>query len=437
MGWPPDTLVLSSGGLRGTAHVGAVRVLDRAGVLRRVRRYVGTSAGAFVCMLLALDYTPGEVERLAREFDVASMLDRGSVAPLEAVARLPTRYGLLCSETGTLARCLRTLVARSRVAGGDPGLTFGELGGIRGGDRRRDRDGTLFRTSAPSSSMPTRTPPPDLVVCATDVRTGRAVYFSAAATPDAVVAEAVAASCAVPFVLTPVHGVYADGALVDHYPVGRAAEDSERYVGVLIVDDCHGSDADSDDDEESDDDADADADDDDADSDDAADRGSRVSSSSPPPSASPPTHGPRHRQIESIVSYARSLVRSVEGSMAAPHLRDPDTMHRTIVVRCARRGLDISGLSAHTEAGARAARAFLRRRGLLAASAEATAAAATEGEGGEDGSNEGESMTTTAAAGDVPSSSATSSPSTVAEGAADGSSDEGTRVGEGAADDGP
>ena len=50
-----ETLVLSGGGMKGVASLGAVSALRRAGALRHVKRVVGTSAGALVAAALAVD----------------------------------------------------------------------------------------------------------------------------------------------------------------------------------------------------------------------------------------------------------------------------------------------------------------------------------------------------------------------------------------------
>ena len=56
-------LVLSSGSIRGYAHIGVVRVLEEEGL--KPDLIVGTSAGAIVGALAAAEATPGEVDRAA------------------------------------------------------------------------------------------------------------------------------------------------------------------------------------------------------------------------------------------------------------------------------------------------------------------------------------------------------------------------------------
>ena len=271
----PTTLVLSSGGVRGVAHVGALRALYRAGWLggddAGPRTVVGTSAGAVVGALVVLGYTPDEMWRVVRRTNLLSLLRREQrrLTLSGVLASLATRFGAIESATAELEGLLRTLVARSRVADGDADLTFGEL-------RRR-----TGRT---------------LVVCATDLVTAGPVYFGPATTPDTSVAYAVRASAAIPLVFTPVGGRYTDGALVDHYPFRRSPDDACRTLGVVLVD--------------------GDA-----------------------PRADGHCDAPRDAPREpprSLLDYVAHLVRAVETSRTRALLDDDDVSDRTIAVYCPR-----------------------------------------------------------------------------------------------------
>lgn len=57
----PKTLLLSGGSTKGTAHVGAIRVLDELGLLKHIHRFVGVSAGGLVASLLCIGYSVDEL----------------------------------------------------------------------------------------------------------------------------------------------------------------------------------------------------------------------------------------------------------------------------------------------------------------------------------------------------------------------------------------
>ena len=56
-----DTLVLSGGSVRGIAILGALQYAYDNFLLKHVTTYIGTSAGAMICYLLCIGYTPIEI----------------------------------------------------------------------------------------------------------------------------------------------------------------------------------------------------------------------------------------------------------------------------------------------------------------------------------------------------------------------------------------
>ena len=67
-------LALGSGGSRGNAHVGVLRVLEREGF--RVRAVAGTSAGGIVAAAYAAGYTPDQMEALFAKVDQSKLFGR-------------------------------------------------------------------------------------------------------------------------------------------------------------------------------------------------------------------------------------------------------------------------------------------------------------------------------------------------------------------------
>ncbi|MDM0117054.1 patatin-like phospholipase family protein [Variovorax sp. J22R133] len=70
---PTVALVLGGGGLRGFAHLGVLRALEEAGI--RPDIVVGTSAGAVVGAAYASGLTASQIESIAREVKLSSLID--------------------------------------------------------------------------------------------------------------------------------------------------------------------------------------------------------------------------------------------------------------------------------------------------------------------------------------------------------------------------
>ncbi len=106
--------VFEGGGVRGIAHVGAVRILEKSGY--RLRFFAGSSAGAIVAALLAAGYTPDELQEILMGLDFTQFLHETGVARLGAVgkaASLLTRFGLY--DADLFERWLSDLLAKRGV----------------------------------------------------------------------------------------------------------------------------------------------------------------------------------------------------------------------------------------------------------------------------------------------------------------------------------
>lgn len=69
------TLALGGGGIKGIAHVGVLRILEKSGI--KIRAISGTSAGGIVGALFAAGYSPDQIENLINTVDQRSLFKRG------------------------------------------------------------------------------------------------------------------------------------------------------------------------------------------------------------------------------------------------------------------------------------------------------------------------------------------------------------------------
>jgi len=89
-----DSLVFAGGGVKGIAYIGALKVLEAVGRLKGVRKFAGSSAGSIVAGLLAIGYTPEEMETVLSQTDFTQFKDRG----LTGIIRLDTHYGFYAGD---------------------------------------------------------------------------------------------------------------------------------------------------------------------------------------------------------------------------------------------------------------------------------------------------------------------------------------------------
>jgi NTE family protein len=213
----PDVLVLAGGGVIGEAWMTGVLagIEDEAGAdLRSVESFVGTSAGAIVAARLAA----GKPLRRPRTAAAAAAAAEAEADGRAGLVRTAARWGWAAtSPLAPVATALSTpggaLVRSALLARApDTGRTLGRLHG------EVERSGARFDGR--------------LRVCCVDKRSGRRVVFGAPGAPRATVADAVTASCAIPWVFAPVRigdREYVDGGVwsvtnLDAAPARRETE---------------------------------------------------------------------------------------------------------------------------------------------------------------------------------------------------------------------
>jgi NTE family protein len=217
----PDVLVLAAGGVVGEAWMTGVLagIEDAAGVdLRRVEGFVGTSAGAMVAARLAAGRRPRRPPGRA-ETSAPDEADAGG----RGLLRTAARWGW--AATAPLAPVATALAA--------PGGAFARSALLA---RAPDSGRRLSRLHAEIESLGVRFDG-RLRLCCVDKRSGRRVVFGAPGAPAASVADAVTASCAIPWVFAPVRiggRDYVDGGVwsVTNLDASPARRDTE----VLCLD---------------------------------------------------------------------------------------------------------------------------------------------------------------------------------------------------------
>ncbi len=215
----PDVLVLGGGGVLGEAWMMGVLagIEDATGFdLRDCESFVGTSAGAIVAAHLAAGRSPRRPSAIGTDLEFGHGQPARSLAVAAlAAARRAGSYALAAASTfaplalGVSApggAVLRSLLLRSLPA---PAQTLAHL---------------RYQIQESAAAFDGR-----LRVTAVDRRSGRRVVFGSPGAPAATVAEAVEASCTVPWLFAPVtigDREYVDGGVwsptnLDAAPAGR------------------------------------------------------------------------------------------------------------------------------------------------------------------------------------------------------------------------
>ena len=207
---PKVGLVLSGGGAKGFAHIGALKVIDDAGL--QVDYIAGTSMGAVIGALYAIGYSPAQIERIALEQNWLDLFDDAA-----------SREYLLMGEKDRLGiYSVIFPIKKGRVD-----LPLGLIPGQK-------LQALIARLAWPAvmSENFDRLPIPFCCV-ATDLETGRPVTLNGGS-----LSEAVRASMSIPTIFAPVKikdQWLIDGGVTDNLPAAQAsAMGAEVLIGVDV-----------------------------------------------------------------------------------------------------------------------------------------------------------------------------------------------------------
>lgn len=197
-------LVFEGGGVKGIAYVGALEVLQEAGIFDQIERVAGTSAGAIIAVLLGVGYTPEEIKKVMWELDFKSFMD-DSWGVVRDANRLISEFGWY---KGDFFRAwIGSMIARKL---GNSEATFSDL----------------IHCTDPNLKAK------QIYLVGTNLSTGFSEVFSHEHTPRFCIADAVRISMSIPIFFAAKRNfrgdLYVDGGMLDNYPV--KVFDRRKYV---------------------------------------------------------------------------------------------------------------------------------------------------------------------------------------------------------------
>lgn len=198
-------LVLSGGGPRGLAILGALHLVDEYHGLDEINEYWGTSIGSVMCLLLYVGYTPFEafhqffmLEHIAdpEHLNIQDIIQEAAFCPIEVFGNK-----------------IRQLVLKKLATNVEP--TFHDLY-IKFGKK--------------------------IHIIGTNVDTMKGECFDVDTNPLMSVIEAIEISCDLPYIFTKKkynNNTYVDGGFINDYPVNLADNGTDYCLGVCVFGDTN------------------------------------------------------------------------------------------------------------------------------------------------------------------------------------------------------
>lgn len=199
------SIVIAGGAMKVMAVIGVIRHLEDYNMIKHIKNFVGTSAGAIISLLLALKYTSFEIKKIVLECLEDKTLTNFDA---EGIFDMMTSYGINNGEN--LEKIFIKLIKRKYPHNSN--MTFVEFAKATGNN---------------------------LIICASNLSKERAEYFSVNTTPTLSVAKAVMTSCSIPLMFCPVNindDIYLDGGLYNNFPIDYFTENRlHDILGINII----------------------------------------------------------------------------------------------------------------------------------------------------------------------------------------------------------
>lgn len=192
-------LVLSGGGIKGIALIGALHALYELNILQNIQTFAGTSVGSIIAFLIIIGFVPSKI------FDFVKIFDLNKLKCL-SVSMLLESYGLDSGEK--IVKTLEGFMVKMNIKNN---ITFSELFELT--------KKTFYVTSV-------------------NISMRKVEYFSHVSHPNLEVTKAIRMSISVPFLFTPVlynNCMYVDGGCIDNFPMSCFDGQMDDVLGICTI----------------------------------------------------------------------------------------------------------------------------------------------------------------------------------------------------------
>lgn len=193
------TLVLSGGGIKGIALVGALKCLEEQNMLSNITKLVGTSVGGLIAGLFCIGYTPDELIKFIDLFDLKNLK---SLKPSDFF----TKFGL--DDGSRLTFVLEKMIEAKNLS---KNITFNEL----------------YKLTKKHLVVTT--------VCLNDEH---AYYLSHITHPNMPIIMGMRMTSALPLWFIPISynkKLYVDGGCIDNYPIQLFEKELHTTLGIYLA----------------------------------------------------------------------------------------------------------------------------------------------------------------------------------------------------------
>lgn len=199
-------IVISGGAVKAISTIGCIKYLEENNMMKDLKNFVGTSAGAIMCFFLILGFKSHEIQSFLEEHLYETSFIQFEI---DQVLNFFHSYGI-SNGCNLVSFFEKILYKKLNIKD----ITFIELTKIIG---------------------------KNLVICVSNLTNECAEFLCVDSVPSMSVITAIRMSCSIPFLFAPVHFnncIYVDGALYNNFPIEYFnIKDHTMYdiIGINIV----------------------------------------------------------------------------------------------------------------------------------------------------------------------------------------------------------
>lgn len=195
-----NILVLSGGGVKGMALIGALKALEDLDILKHIKTIASSSVGAIIGLFFIAGYNPEEMFSVLKRVNLGNIK---SINPLDLIEK----FGM---DNGKKLTSVLTLMLKAKKF--NENITFKEF---------------YKKTKI------------NFIITASCLNNKQVYYLSHKTQPDMSVILAVRMSSALPIYFAPVeydNKLFVDGGCIDNYPIHLFKDKLESVIGIYLTD---------------------------------------------------------------------------------------------------------------------------------------------------------------------------------------------------------
>lgn len=195
-------LVLSGGGIKGIAHIGALHRLFELGYLSNFNKFIGASVGGLLIALLVIGYTPKEIWDFIQIFEFTKMVSLD-------IFNISSKCGI--DDGSKLEYVICNMISAKNI---DPYITLGNL---------------FIKTQK------------YIIFSAVSINEQSVYYISHITFPEMPLITAIRITTCIPIYFVPIKYTYndkemcfIDGGCMDNYPIHLCDNEIDQVLGLYI-----------------------------------------------------------------------------------------------------------------------------------------------------------------------------------------------------------